>query len=155
MEAITQVRSQVQMRVAKIMVVDDDPKLLAVMRTLLEPLGLNLTTLDEPRQFWHTLSESSPDLLILDQRMPHFNGVELCQVLRNTPQWDRLPVLFLTAYTDNGTVEEVFAAGADDSISKTVGESEIVSRILSRLERVRLLQSVAALGRSQQSVFSS
>lgn len=155
LKAVTRVRSQVQMTVPKVMIVDDDLKLLAVMRILLEPLGLRLTTLDEPRQFWHILEESSPDLLVLDLKMPHFSGIELCRVLRNTPQWRRLPILFLTVHMDTSTVNEVFAAGADDCISKTIGESEIVTRILNCLERVRLLRSVADIGSSQQSAISS
>lgn len=151
LEAIKRVRSQVQMTVAKVMMVDDDLQLLAVMRTLLEPLGLRLTTLNEPRQFWQTLEEFAPDLLILDLKMPHFSGIELCRVLRNTPQWVRLPILFLTAHMDTKTVNDVFAAGANDCVSKTIGELEVVSRILNRLERARLLQSVADVDRSLHS----
>lgn len=140
---IARVRSQLQATAAKVMVVDDDPTLLVGMRSMLEPLGLKLTTLDHPLQFWHLLQEVLPDLLILDVKMPDLNGIELCQVLRTTPQWSQIPVLFLTAHTDSCTVNQVFAAGADDCIGKDVGSPEIVTRILNRLEQTRLLQGVA------------
>jgi DNA-binding response OmpR family regulator len=122
------------------MVVDDDPQVLAVMRSLLEPWGLKLTTLDEPRHFWTILEEFAPDLLVLDVEMPHFNGIELCQVVRNAPRWSGLPVLFLTVHTDASTVHQVFSAGADDIVSKPIVGPELVTRVLNRLERVQLLR---------------
>jgi DNA-binding response OmpR family regulator/HPt (histidine-containing phosphotransfer) domain-containing protein len=141
---LAQVRSRFRNEVAKVMIVDDDPKLLAVMRTLLEPLGLRLITLENPFQFWQALEHFTPDLLILDVKMPNLNGIELCQLLRSTPQWRELPILFLTIYMDGSTISQVLAAGANDCISKTVGVSELVTRILNRLERVRLLRAVAS-----------
>ncbi|WP_421655874.1 response regulator [Leptothermofonsia sp. ETS-13] len=144
LDAVSRVRSHIQTTSAKVMVVDDDPQQLMVMRTLLEPLGLRLTTLEEPLHFWRTLQEVSPDLLVLDINMPHFNGIELCQALRNTPQWGDLPVLFLTIEMDFKTVSRVFAAGADDCISKAIAHPELLTRILNRLERERLLRGMAS-----------
>lgn len=142
LEAVTRVLKQGRATTAKVMVVDDDPQVLAFMQALLEPWGLKLITLDEPPRFWNILEEFSPDLLILDLEMPHFSGIELCQVVRNTPRWSRLPILFFTAHTDASTVSQVFTAGADDCVSKTIGRPELVTRILNRLERVQLFRSV-------------
>jgi DNA-binding response OmpR family regulator len=121
LEAIARVRSQIQAAVAKVMVVDDDAHVLTGMRTLLEPLGMRLTTLGEPRQFLPALEKCSPDLLVLDLKMPDFSGVQLCRALRNV-----------------GTMNQIFAAGANECISKTVGQSELATRILNTLERSRL-----------------
>jgi DNA-binding response OmpR family regulator len=140
-EAVNRVLQQVRATEAKVMVVDDDPQVLAVMRSLLEPWGLKLTTLDEPRHFWTILEEFAPDLLVLDVEMPHFNGIELCQVVRNAPRWSGLPVLFLTVHTDASTVHQVFSAGADDIVSKPIVGPELVTRVLNRLERVQLLRN--------------
>ena len=137
LEAVTQVLQQCRLQASKVMVVDDDPHMLLVLRTLLEPWGIELTTLDDPRQFWDVLEASAPDLLILDIEMPHLSGIELCQVVRNDPRWSRLPVLFLSVHTDADTVHQVFAAGADDYVSKPIIESELVTRIFNRLERSR------------------
>ncbi|UBF24302.1 response regulator [Kovacikia minuta CCNUW1] len=93
------------------------------------------------------LEEVSPDLLVLDIKMPHFSGLELCQALRNTSQWGELPVLFLTADMNTTTLNQVFAAGADDCISKAIKEPELVTRILNRLERIRLLRGMAEVGK--------
>lgn len=130
---------------ARVMVVDDDPQVLMVMRALLEPWGLQLTTLEHPPQFWHALETCVPDLLILDIEMPHFNGIELCRVVRNAPQWSQIPVLFLTVHTDAATLQQALMAGANDLISKPIKDSEVVIRILNQLERSQLLRSMTEL----------
>jgi len=123
-----------------LMVVDDDPTMLATVKALLEPWGLQVTTLADPRQFWNTLEATSPNLLILDIEMPHHSGIELCQAVRDHDRWGGLPIMVLTAHQDAETVNQVFAAGADDFVSKPIVGPELVSRILHRLERLRLLQ---------------
>jgi len=81
--------------------------------------------------------------------MPDINGIELCQVVRNDVRWSGLPIVVLTAYTDANTVNQVFAAGADDFISKPIVGSELVTRILNRLERIKLLRNVATLHQTE------
>jgi DNA-binding response OmpR family regulator/HPt (histidine-containing phosphotransfer) domain-containing protein len=68
--AVTQVLQQSNLVQAKILVVDDDPQMLDILRTLLEPWGFMLTLLDDPQHFWTTLEQANPDLLILDVEMP-------------------------------------------------------------------------------------
>ena len=119
----------------KVMVVDDDPQLLQGLTTLLEPWGFKLSLLDDPRQFWEVLEAVKPDLVVLDVAMPHVSGIELCQVLRSDPNWNRLPVLFLTARSEAEIRERVFAVGADDYVNKSVMAAELANRILNRLRR--------------------
>jgi DNA-binding response OmpR family regulator/HPt (histidine-containing phosphotransfer) domain-containing protein len=145
LDLVEKVRSHRHTTAANIMAVDDDPNLLAGMRSLLEPFGLRLTTLDQPHQVLPVLEECLPDLLLLDLKMPQFSGVELCQVLRNTPQWSGLPILFFTAHANNTTLSQMYAAGANDCISKTVSPSELVTRILNCTERNRLLRCATHL----------
>ena len=142
MEAIAQVLQQSSKTEAKLLLVDDDPQILDVVRTLLEPWGFNLTLLDDPQQFWDTLEKTAPDLLILDVEMPELSGIDLCQVVRNDPRWSELPVLFLSARTDMETIQSVFTVGADDYVSKPIVGPELVARILNRLERTKILRKL-------------
>jgi diguanylate cyclase (GGDEF)-like protein len=142
-EAVAQVLQQARATEATVMVVDDDPHVLALLRTLLEPRRIQLITVEESLRFWDALEESPADLLVLDVDMPHLNGIELCRVVRNDPRWRELPVLFLTAFTDADTVRRVFAAGADDYVSKPIVGPELVARIMNRLERTQLHRSMA------------
>lgn len=126
-----------------VLVVDDDPLFLAAIRPLLEPWGIRMTALDEPLRFWEVLESTNPDLLILDVEMPEINGIELSQAIRSDPNWQSLPILFLTALRDSDTIQQVFTAGADDYATKPIIGSELLTRINNRLERNRLLQNLA------------
>lgn len=141
--AATQVKQRMQQQTAQILVVDDDPLILKALRPLLEPWGLGVIGLEKPTQFWDILQATQPDLVILDVEMPDFTGIELCQAVRTDPHWQNLPVLFLTSHHDAATVQSVFQAGADDFISKPIVGPELLTRILNRLERTRLLQTLS------------
>lgn len=144
LDAVTQVLQRFDTGAeAKVMVVDDDLLTLATLRSELSPWGLKVVTLEDPRRFWETLEAVEPELLILDINMPYLSGIELCQVVRNDSRWSGLPILFLTAYTDASTVNQVFAVGADDFVSKPIVGPELVTRIINRLDRIKLLRNLA------------
>lgn len=126
-----------------ILVVDDDPVILSTLRPLLEPWGMRVTGLDNALGFWEVLQTVTPDLLILDVQMPQLSGVDLCQAVRSDPKWQGLPILFLTSHRDMETVQQVFAAGADDYVVKPIVGAELLARITQRLERTRLLRSLS------------
>ncbi|QIR37378.1 response regulator [Tolypothrix sp. PCC 7910] len=123
---------------AKVLVVDDDPFILHKVSTLLSPWGLQVTSLQESQRFWEVLESTKPDLLILDIEMPDFNGIELCQIIRNDHCWHRLPILFLSAHFEPEILYQVYLVGADDYIRKPIVEPELIARILNRLERTHL-----------------
>jgi DNA-binding response OmpR family regulator len=137
-KAIARILPQTQSVEAKVLVVDDDSATLAALSSLLRPWGLQVTSLNEPQRFWEVLTATAPDLLVLDLEMPTFSGFDLCQVVRQDPQWGDLPILVVTAHTDAESIQRVFAAGADDFISKPVVGPELVTRVTSHIERVRL-----------------
>ncbi|KAB8331314.1 response regulator [Scytonema tolypothrichoides VB-61278] len=130
---------------AKVMVVDDDPLVLTALASLLPPWGFKVSTLDNPLRFWDTIAAEQPDVLILDVEMPYLSGIDLCHAIRHEPCWSGLPILFLTAHTDSETMHKVFAVGADDYVSKPIVEPELVTRILNRLQRTRLLRSLSQI----------
>lgn len=126
-----------------ILVVDDDPLFLAALYPMLEPWGIRLTGLEDPLRLWEVLEVTTPDLLILDVQMPQCSGIELCQSVRTHFQWQSLPILFLTAHCDREIIQQVFSAGADDYITKPIVGPELLTRIMNRLERIRLLQTLS------------
>jgi DNA-binding response OmpR family regulator len=124
---------------AKVLIVDDDPLILTNLKALLTPWGLEVVTLNEPQRFWEVLIATSPNLVVLDLEMPLVSGLDLCQVIRQDAQWGDVPILVVTAHTDGESLQQAFAAGADDFITKPVLGPELVTRILSRIERNRFL----------------
>ncbi len=125
----------------KVMVVDDDHHWLRTLPTLLKPWGFKVTTLADPQQFWTVLQAVAPDVVVLDVNLPEINGFELCQMLRSDPDWQRLPVLFLSALTDASSQQQAFTVGADDYLHKPLMGGELATRILNRLQRVQAYQS--------------
>jgi DNA-binding response OmpR family regulator len=146
-EAIAQVLPKSETPKATVMILDDDRLVLEALRGLLQPWGLQVTTLDDPAQFWEVLTVAQPDLLLLDLEMPTFNGIDLCRVVRQDPKWGNLPILVVTAHTDIESIQQVFAAGADDFIGKPVVGPELVTRVVSRIDRSRLQQELEMMKR--------
>lgn len=145
MDAIATVLQKSATSSAKLLIVDDDPQILDILRTILEPWGFTLNLLDNPQQFWENLEQFIPDMLILDLEMPNLTGIDLCQVVRNDIRWSNLPVLFLSAHRDTQIVQKVFAAGADDYVPKPIVEPELLARVLCRLERSQILRKFAEI----------
>ncbi|MHC0061307.1 response regulator [Nostoc sp. UIC 10890] len=142
-ETASQILQFTRSLTVNVLVVDDDPLILAALGPMLEPWGMRMTGLDNPLRFWEVLQSTAPDLLILDVEMPQISGIELCQAVRTDPQWQELPIVFLTAHREMETVQQVFAAGGDDYVVKPVVGAELLARITHRLERSRLLQSLS------------
>jgi DNA-binding response OmpR family regulator len=143
LKSVAQVLDQTGAAEAKVMVVDDDVHLLAALKMILQPWGLQVTTLERPEKFWEVLETTCPDLLILDVEMPGYSGIELCLAVRNDLRWSKLPVLFLTAHSESEIVRQMFVAGADDYVNKPIVEPELIARILNRLERTQLRHKLA------------
>jgi diguanylate cyclase (GGDEF)-like protein len=129
----------------KVLVVDEDRQILNAIAVLLESRNLVVVTLDNCASFWDVLAAEQPDLLVMDIELPPVNGFDICQSLRNNPLWCNLPILLLTVNIDAQTIHRVFAAGADDLVCKPIVGPELVSRVLNRLERIRLLRNLTEL----------
>lgn len=135
----------------KILALDDDPHILILLENLLTPWGMEVMTISDPQDLWTSLDSIRPDILVLDVEMPHMNGIEICKLLRNDPHWSELPILFLTVHNDREIINQVFSAGADDFVSKPIVAPELLTRIINRLERVKLLRRVYEKGNESSS----
>ncbi len=136
LQAIERVLHRSTAKPVRIAIVDDDRILLEGLTALLSRSNMQVTTLAEPSRFWETLEACQPDLLILDLDLPTYNGIELCRAVRTDPQWATLPIMFITAHTATTAIDRVFAAGADDFVTKPAIATELVTRIINRLERL-------------------
>ncbi len=147
-QAIARVLPQPKPPEAKVLLVDDDPAIVAFLSELLTPWGLEVIGLTEPQRFWEMFTSASPDLVLLDLEMPLVSGLELCQVVRQDARWGDIPILVVTAHADADSLQKAFAAGADDFIAKPVIGPELVTRVLSRIERSRSRNSPQLGGRT-------
>jgi DNA-binding response OmpR family regulator len=144
MSSIEQAISRAESSQTHVLVVDDDLKILAILQALLTPWGLKVTTLADAQKIWQVLPVAKPDLLILDVEMPTINGLDLCKSIRNHADWSGLPIIFLTAHMEPNLIQQVFAIGANDFVTKPVVGPEIISRITNLMERQQIQQLKAA-----------
>ena len=101
---------------AKILVIDDEPDILVLVKKVLEKDGHRVTTAETPEKIKPT-ELNHFDLLLLDVMMPGTDGFSFCQQVRGRID---CPILFLTAKTMEADVTAGFGLGADDYIKKTV-----------------------------------
>lgn len=115
----------------RILAVDDDKGILAVIRKALEKEGYLVDTLDDPEKI-DPERLSGYQLILLDVMMPGTDGFTVCQRIRE--QVD-CPILFVTAKTEEGDLITGFGLGADDYIRKPFGLGELRARVAAHLRR--------------------
>lgn len=123
---------------ARVLVVDDDAEALRALTQALSGERVEVVGLSDPYRLLEALAEHRPDLLLLDVEMPGPSGFDLCRIVRSMPEWQELPVFFITAHLALEFRLAAFQAGADDYLSKPVLREELRARVHARLERARL-----------------
>jgi two-component system, OmpR family, response regulator len=123
--------------------IDDDDVLLNGLAEFLRSQQINLVPLSNLDEVWTMLQTVQPDLILLDVEMPQMNGLDLCQEIRQHPQWHWLPIIFLTAHQDGATQLRGFQTGADDYLNKPVVPAELATRIQNRVARTRAIRQQA------------
>ena len=118
----------------KVLVIDDDIKLLKMLKRTLVFENLDVLTATNGREALEVVQQESPDLLIVDWMMPEMDGLELIQYLRDAN--NRMPILMLTAR--DAVENRVFGleSGADDYLVKPFAPAELVARVHALLRRV-------------------
>ena len=120
----------------RILIVDDQPDNLRVLETVLELKGYrNIRCLEDSRRVVSTFMEYQPDLILLDLHMPHFDGIEVMDQLRELiGKDDYLPILVLTGDGTTSARERALTHGAHDFISKPLNRTEVQLRVKNLLQ---------------------
>lgn len=128
----------------QILIADDDPKLLTLLKSSLQKEGyMTIETLDGQAALQQIQAEH-PDLILADVTMPNMDGFELCQKVRENPDTSHIPFIFLTAKGELNDRVKGLNLGADDYISKPFHISEVTARIKVVLQRSAMLAQQAA-----------
>jgi len=120
----------------RILVVDDEPDIVEILRYNLEKEGYQVDTAANGKEALEKVAQFKPDLAILDVMMPQMTGVEVCQLLRSKPQYNELLIVFLTALSDDISQIKGLESGADDYMQKPISPRVLVSRVNAILRRV-------------------
>jgi two-component system, OmpR family, copper resistance phosphate regulon response regulator CusR len=124
--------------IAKILVVEDEPKVASFVKSGLEEYGFSCDSAFDGLMGEQMFYAGNYDLIILDINIPYKNGIELCKDIRTSNQ--KIPVLMLTAL---GTTEDKlsgFDSGADDYLVKPFEFRELIARIRSLLKRITIAE---------------
>ncbi|MBC7671291.1 MAG: response regulator [Polaromonas sp.] len=122
---------------ATVLLVDDDPMMLLLLRTLAEQEGVQVAVASNGTEFREALTTTDAALVVLDVEMPDANGIDLLRVMRADPRLADVPVLMLSGRTDQDARERAFDAGADDYMFKPVVPPEFQRRMLQLLKQRR------------------
>lgn len=126
---------------AKILIVDDEPGNIHVLEKMLNAVGYqNITSTTDSRSTPDLYQSMHPDLVLLDIKMPEFNGFDVMDALRTLETENYLPILVLTAQLDTETRLKAIKAGAKDFVNKPFIMEEMLARINNLLE-VRMLHN--------------
>jgi len=119
----------------RILVVDDEPDLLELVRVNLDQAGLRVETAESGREALERLRRAPPDLLILDLMLPDVSGTEICRRVRAEPGLAQLPIIMLTAKADEMDRVVGLELGADDYVTKPFSPRELLLRVRAVLRR--------------------
>jgi len=120
---------------ATILVVEDSPEICELLRFALSRAGFNVNEVESGEQALGYLDDKTPDLLVVDWMLPGMSGVDLARRLRKDDLTAQIPLLMLTARTDEADVLKSFESGIDDYMSKPFSPRELVARIKALLRR--------------------
>jgi DNA-binding response OmpR family regulator len=129
---------------ARILVVEDDADILELISMYLRKAGHAVDTLADGTAALARLHASPADLVILDLMLPGLGGLEICQTLRKDPATRRLPVIMLTARSDESDRIAGLELGADDYVTKPFSPKELVARVAALLRRTAPASETAA-----------
>lgn len=128
-----------QLQNATVLIVDDTPANIGVLRGVLAGEGYQLYAATSGELALKIASQHKPDLILLDVMMPGMNGIEICGHLKANPETSHIPVIFITAKTDAQDIAEGFRAGGVDYIGKPIRSEEVCARVRTQLQ-VKLTQ---------------
>ena len=118
-----------------ILIVEDEAPLLTLMRYNLEKQGFTVEEATDGQEALLRVAEARPDLILLDWMLPAMSGLEVCRQLRRRPNTRDLPIIMVTARTEDQDAVRALDTGADDYIAKPFAMESLLARIRALLRR--------------------
>jgi two-component system phosphate regulon response regulator PhoB len=118
-----------------ILVVEDEAPLLTLLRYNLEKQGFRVEEAADGQEALIRVAEAKPDLILLDWMLPTLSGIEVCRQIRRKPDTRDLPIIMVTARTEDQDAVRALDTGADDYIAKPYAMEALLARIRALLRR--------------------
>jgi len=121
----------------RVLVVEDEPAQREVLAYNLEAEGYAVSRARDGEEALLLISEDAPDIIVLDWMMPNLSGIEICRRLKIRPETRSIPVIMLSARSEEVDKVRGLETGADDYVVKPYSVIELMARVRSQLRRVR------------------
>ena len=119
----------------KILIADDEPNIVISLEFLLRREGYEVVVAQDGVEALAQMRAERPDMAILDVMMPHRNGFEVCQDLRQDPEFKGLRIMMLTAKGRDTEVSKGMALGADVYMTKPFSTKELIAKVKALMDR--------------------
>ena len=119
----------------KILIADDEPNIIISLEFLLRREGYEVVVAQDGVEALAQVRAERPDMAILDVMMPHRNGFEVCQDLRQDPEFKDLRIMMLTAKGRDTEVSKGLALGADVYMTKPFSTKELIAKVKALMDR--------------------
>ena len=129
----------------EILLADDEPNQIELMKFNLEKSGFLVKSAYNGEQALDMIYEKKPNVLIADWMMPKMSGIQLCRILRSNKDTMLLPIIMLSARSEEADKSLGLDTGADDYISKPFSPMELVSRVKALIRRTNTSMSIDEL----------
>jgi DNA-binding NarL/FixJ family response regulator len=137
----------------KLLLIDDDPNLILLVKDYLEFRGYDVVTAENGREALQVLEQQTPDMIICDVMMPEMDGYSLVSTIRSDPKTSWIPVLFLSAKGQSQDRVKGLNIGADVYMVKPFEPEELVAQVESSLKQAsRLIQHKDSKGEGSQKI---
>ena len=123
---------------AKILIVEDERDIAELLRYNLQEAGFETDYVRNGTDALHRAVEEPPDLILLDLMLPEVDGTIVCRLLKNDPRTKNIPVVMVTAKTEEKDRVTGLELGADDYITKPFSPREVVLRVSAVLRRIQV-----------------
>ncbi len=130
----------------KILVVDDETYIVELVKFNLEKEGFQVIVAYDGLSAINMVKQQHPDLIILDIMLPEMDGLQVCQTLKQNPEYKAVPIIMLTAKGEEIDTVLGLEMGADDYIKKPFSPRELLARVRARLRAIKILEFEKALG---------
>ena len=118
------------------MIVEDEQAIALLLKYNLEKNGYDTITVSHGNRVVAAVEKYLPSLILLDWMLPEMSGLELCKIIRNNPELKNIPIIMLTAKSQEEDKVIGLSAGADDYVTKPFSIPELLARIKTNLRRV-------------------
>lgn len=128
-----------------ILLVDDLKQNLKLLTLILEAEDYQTSCALSGKDALERLNVLKPDLILLDLMMPDMNGLEVCERIKSNPDYQNIPVIFLTASQEENHLVQAYKVGANDYVTKPFKKSELLTRVTTQLTikcQEKLIQSL-------------